>query len=340
MINYRSLASFLFLISLLTRLHAFDIEQGNLVLRIYESTGYFSLYERQTQAGNKLIPLFADQDPRSSFSTILINNREFKLGQTSYFKLFTTQGENSASLYWESPVLHMEQKFSFIQDPLHSSRIFLNMELSFYNVGNGSIDIAYRYLLDTYLGEKTRTHFTTDTRREVAAETLIFPAIDEDRIIYSANESTGLMLSIKNKGRINPDSIHIANWKRLSDYPWKLIFKENRNFNNLPYSVGDSAVTYYFNNRNLMRGQVITFNILMGPAYTSGFPDISTMGPYAGKFLPKVPGSADEKLLRELQELQVTIDYLQRAERDGFVPEEKELLRMEDLLNRISDQAE
>ena len=151
----------------------------------------------------------------------------------------------------------MEQKFSFIQDPLHSSHIFLNMELSFYNVGNGSIDIAYRYLLDTYLGEKTRTHFTTDTRREVAAETLIFPAIDEDRIIYSAKESTGLMLSIKNKGRINPDSIHIANWKRLSDYPWKLIFKENRNFNNLPYSVGDSAVTYYFNNRNLMRGQEI-----------------------------------------------------------------------------------
>jgi hypothetical protein len=71
------------------------------------------------------------------------------------------------------------------------------------------------------------------------------------------------MGSISAPGRQNPDSVHFANWKRLNDVSWRLPFENGRNFNSPPYSIGDSAVCYYYEPRTLAAGEKFTVQILL-----------------------------------------------------------------------------
>jgi hypothetical protein len=68
-----------------------------------------------------------------------------------------------------------------------------------------------------------------------------------------------------------PDSLYFANWKRLNDVSWKIPYQQGRNFNMPPYSVGDSAVCYYFEPRPLGREESCFFIIMLAAADEGGF---------------------------------------------------------------------
>jgi hypothetical protein len=65
--------------------------------------------------------------------------------------------------------------------------------------------------------------------------------------------------------------IHMANWKRFNDVPWKFGYSPGRNFNFLPYSVGDSAVCYYYEPAAMARGEVRTLSIQLAVEEEGGF---------------------------------------------------------------------
>ena len=44
----------------------------------------------------------------------------------------------------------------------------------------------------------------------------------------------------------SPDKVIFSNWKRLDESGWTLNVKDGRNFNLLPYSINDSAVSHYY----------------------------------------------------------------------------------------------
>jgi hypothetical protein len=67
------------------------------------------------------------------------------------------------------------------------------------------------------------------------------------------------------------DSLYFANWKRLNDVSWKIPYQQGRNFNMPPYSVGDSAVCYYYEPRPLNRGEICSFTILLAASVEGGF---------------------------------------------------------------------
>ena len=231
---------------------ALEFNDGQLRLVLHPNTGRFSLYLRSND-GSRPQPLFFNQDPRTSFLSIFVNDRSFKMGDSASFRTSVGAGSNP-SLIFQSSSLLVTQEFHFVRSPgspqTDGLRIVINME----NMGDRQLTAGARFLLDTHLGEGSNGFPITTDQRTLNNETLLTRA-DSDSFWADRNRTLTLTGSL-NTGVLNgPDSVHIANWKRLNDVVWRVQYQPGRNFNLPPYSVGDTAVCYYFEPHPLNPGE-------------------------------------------------------------------------------------
>ena len=93
----------------LTPLAAVEIEAGNVHLILHEGIGRFSLYTRSPSG--ETIPLFVDQDPRTSGISLVVNEKIYKLGDSAEFRETAEQatGEAAGGFQWSSRVLEVVQ---------------------------------------------------------------------------------------------------------------------------------------------------------------------------------------------------------------------------------------
>lgn len=80
-----------------------------------------------------------------------------------------------------------------------------------------------------------------------------------------------MLVMTSGEGITIPDKVIFANWKRLNDASWSYPTSTARNFNLLPYSVNDSAVSQYYEPRKLSRGSTMTVTICLGKYTPAGF---------------------------------------------------------------------
>jgi hypothetical protein len=193
-------------------------------------------------ANRRYEPLFTDQDPRTSFITVIINDRTYKLGESSAFRIRQGDGPNP-SLVFESAFLTLKEEFIFTRSEHSELADGIDIVLRAENKSGQASRIGIRFLLDTHLGEGERSHFETE-RRAISGETL-FTAGSGGAWWRSRNGNYGLFGGLPSGGD-SADEVLAGNWKRLNDAAWKISVNEGRNFNLLPYSVNDSAVAYYF----------------------------------------------------------------------------------------------
>jgi len=222
---------------------AAEYRNGSLLLVLNEKNGRFSLYTDDENSPSKRLPLLADEDPRTSFLSVMINDRSYKLGDTSAFKIRLGADEQKPSLIFESSILLVTEEFSFIQtrSPLGNEGITITITVQ--NRQERSNNLGARYLLDTYLGEGSPGFPMLSNRQTIDSELLLTKA-NGDTYWTDRNKNVSLT------GTIDTD-VYIANWKRLSDASWKADYRPGRNFNYPPYSMGDTAVCYYFDSRPL-----------------------------------------------------------------------------------------
>ena len=64
---------------------ALEIDEGRVRLVLHEGIGRFSLYTRSGSTQDTEIPLFVDQDPRTSGISLVVNEKIYKLGDTPDF---------------------------------------------------------------------------------------------------------------------------------------------------------------------------------------------------------------------------------------------------------------
>ncbi|MDR2133985.1 MAG: hypothetical protein LBP27_02670 [Treponema sp.] len=250
-------------------LGAADFSQGQIKLTLHEKTGHFSLYYLGDGPESKYEALFTDQDPRSSFISLIMNDRIYRLGESSAFRI-RTEGNGSRPVFiFESSFATVRETFSFIKTSGSSVTNGIRIDIAIRNRLNREATTGFRLLLDTSLGEGSgNTPFVTD-RRRITAETVI-SGDSSDAWWVSKNGRLSLMGSIRVPGKV-PDFLHFANWKRLNDIPWKTSCSEGRNFNFLPYSVGDSAVCYYYEPLPLAPGDETGCSILLASEDPNGF---------------------------------------------------------------------
>jgi hypothetical protein len=291
---------------------ALDFTGGRLKLVIHENTGRFSLYYLTDVTQERYAPLFVDQDPRTSFLTVMVNDRTYRLGEAAAFRTRIEGAPANPGIIFESSFLAVTQEFSFIKTAGSSLINGISMRIRVLNRGERETRVGLRFLLDTSLGEGGSPAPFSTGQRSLNAETVIEKNAP-DRYWVSRNDQVSLMGSISSGVTEPPDLVHFANWKRFNDAPWKIQYTPGRNFNNLPYSVGDSAVCYYFEPLPLTRGESRDFVILLAVEDEGGFAP---------------PGTAEEN---ELSRILVDSEALLSREEDR----RDDTAAIRDLISRI-----
>jgi hypothetical protein len=274
---------------------ALDLSNGRLKLTIHENTGRFSLYYLSDITQDRYTPLFVDQDPRTSFLAVIVNDRVYRMGEASAFRTRLGGTAASPAIIFESSFLSVTQEFAFIRTAGSSLSNGVRMNIRVVNRGEQQARVGLRFLLDTSLGEGgSPAPFATDLR-SLNSETLVEKNAP-DRYWVSRNDRVSLMGSISAGVAEAPDLVHFGNWKRFNDTPWKVPYSAGRNFNYLPYSVGDSAVCYYFDPLPLTRGESRSVSIMLASEDERGFAAADTTGENE---LSRILADSDELLSRE-----------------------------------------
>jgi hypothetical protein len=242
-------------------LGAEEFNDGRIRLVLHERTGRFSLYYMTDIVKERYEPFFVDQDPRTSSLSVIVNDRTYRLGEASAFRVrIDGSVPSQPAIIFESSFLLVTQEFSFIRNSFAALSGGIRMNIRIENKNEQQLTVGLRFLLDTHLGEKSSSPPFITNVRSIGSETVINTG-DADRWWVSRNNSLGLMGSIPGTEGTRNNYIHFANWKRFSDAPWKIGYAPGRNFNLLPYSVGDSAVCYYYDPLPLARGEERTISI-------------------------------------------------------------------------------
>ena len=298
--RFKSRICFFMALFLSFPLIAAEYTNGSIRLVLNADNGRFSLYSLDNSSQRKPLALFADQDQRTSFLSVMINDRSYKMGDSSAFKIRLGGGELNPALVFESSFMTVTQEFSFIGSANQAAANGIRITITLENRGDRQISSGARFLLDTQLGEKRPGFPFTTNYRTINSETLV-TRTDSDRYWIDRNERAGLAGSINTGGPGDPDSVLFANWKKLSDVSWKAVYQPGSNFNLPPYSVGDTAVCYYFEPRTLGRGEKRSYEFVLlvsadGVDLASAF-SAAFAAAFADSTALAAPGSA---LIRDL----------------------------------------
>lgn len=330
-------AAILVCVLLPAALGAVEVREGRIKLVLHEGTGRFSLYYLTDIKRERYESLFVDQDPRTSFLSLLVDDKTFRLGESTAFRFRLSAEGAKPAIVFDSSFLSVSQEFSFIKSEGAALADGVRIDVRISNRGERQTQVGVRFLLDTKLGEGSPVHFSTD-QRELRAETVI-SGTDSDRWWYSKSESAGLMGSISVEGASRPNAVHIANWKRLNDAPWKVSPSQGRNFNLLPFSVGDSALCYYFDPAPLARGGESVVSILLAAARDGGFgaPSVPAEDDVSRILRESAAAAASPELIirTDLIALRDILDRIDRALAAGGTATEDELAAMEAILERM-----
>lgn len=255
-----------FIVIVTYSLGAAEFNDGQLRLTINEATGRFSLYSLNS---GRPAALFSDKDPRTSFLSVIVNDRLYKMGDSVTFR--TRLDESGPALIFESSFMTVKQEFSFVKGPGAANSVKITITLE--NSSDREYSTGARFLLDTALGEAYGGEPIFTNRRTLNTETLI-NRYDGDTYWTDREDMLSLSGSINTGSPEDPDSVHIANWKKLSDVTWKAPYQSGRNFNSPPYSLRDTAVCYYFEPRALGRGEKMKAAFFLGMNLDVGFEGI------------------------------------------------------------------
>jgi hypothetical protein len=264
----------LMLLSMLTfinlyGLSALEFQDGRIKYMVDERNGRLSLYYMTDVDAKVYEPLFWDRDKKTSFLAVSVNGTEYRLGDASQFKMYLRGTQTRPVLAFESQFLSVTEEFSFIRTASSGISNGIRIDIKIENWGDRKQDVGARFLVDTFLSEKTDPNFRTDAR-PIGSETIV-DRTTQDQWWISTNDKYGLMGSIFVDGIDAPEFIHFANWKRLSSANFKMEYIPGRNFNSLPFSIRDSSVCYYLDIRPVERWQSRRFTVLLAADDQYGF---------------------------------------------------------------------
>ncbi len=260
------------LIFLIIPSFSLDITEGRVKITLHEDSGSFSAFFLQDINSGKYIPFLFNQDPETSFLSIIVDNKIFKMGNTSVFStdVFTTP--TGGKIVWESTVLKVTEQFSFVKSKNSALSDGIKISIIIENTSDQTNNIGVTYLFDTYLGEEQDEHFILDTGTSVSSENSYTANFPNSWISPSLEiDFLGLQGMIRGPGITVPDKIIFANWKRLQDNLWNYQVKKSRNFNLIPYSINDSAVSVTYEPIKVTKNSSREIVIVMGAFNNSSF---------------------------------------------------------------------
>ena len=304
------------LLSSIILLNALDVVDGRMKISVNEDNGRFSVFYLEDVNENKYLSLLYKEDPRTSHMSVNFNNRVYILGESFEFTKEISRIEKGLRIKWSSTLLEVTQDLYFISSAGASLADGIHMKVRLKNLSETDAVIGLRFLFDTYLGERSNSHFYLSSGRKITGETSLKTELPE-YILSPTDESAkaGLQIMISSPGVTTPNEVILANWKRLNDSSWNYSVNTQRTFSSPPYSINDSAALFLYNPRIIPSGQSDEISLAFGYFTNTAFsPDFS---------------SRDE----EISELVATV---KNPTPDNTVTNiKKDLLSIRDLVNQI-----
>lgn len=252
-------------------LDALEAKEGLVKLVVSESTARISIYRLFDIAKGRYEPFIFDQDPRTSFLTLSADERLYKLGDASEFRIAVARTDTGVRIEFRSASFVVRQLLDFAKSEGSALADGLRITLEIENVSEHEASLGLRYLIDTWLGEKSGIHFITDKRPRISQETAILPTSD-DSWVETPGDRASFMISLSGPGVDRPDRAILANWKRLSDAPWAFDVNPQRNFTLVPYSINDSAIALFWEPVPVASGGTRRVTFTMGNFNDRGYP--------------------------------------------------------------------
>lgn len=250
-------------------LSSLELKEGKIQLVLHEDFGRFSIaYRENPEAGNS-IPLLLDQDPRTSLLEIFSDNKILRMGESPGFSFSLAKTAEGASFLWVSPGLQVKQSFGFLKSRESSVIDAVRVTLEITNTADADNTVGAKYIFDTYLGEKSGNHFQVQGMEKITSETAFKPDSAKFSILSSSpdtqgHDAVGFFVLLDGEGVTSVDEVVLANWKRLNESPWKYEVNPKRNFNLLPYSINDSAISLLYRERPLKTGETRKITTIFG----------------------------------------------------------------------------
>lgn len=255
-----------------------DLTEGRIKITLHENSGSFSAYYLENINSGKYTPFLFDKDPETTLLSIIVDNKILKMGNTSVFSKKIISTPTGGKIVWESIVLKVTEEFSFVKSQNSSLSDGFKIVITIKNKSAKNNIIGLTYLFDTFLGEKNNNHFTLDSGVSITSENSYMSNFPNSWISPSKNTGfLGLQGMIRGPGITVPSKIIFANWKRLHDDIWNFQVKKTRNFNLIPYSINDSAVSVQYDPIKVPGNSSREVVLVMGAYTNSSFKGSSLM---------------------------------------------------------------
>jgi hypothetical protein len=320
-------------------LQALDVKEGLVKLVVNDSTGFVSVYKLTDVAKAHYEAMLFDSDPRTSFLTLSADGRLYKLGDSADFRVKVSRSDTGVQIEYRSSSFVVTQNLDFAKSSGSALADGLRVGFVLENLSERETAIGLRYLLDTWLGERSGVHFTTDKRARIPQETVILPT-DGESWLSSPGDRASFMVQLSGAGVDRPDRVLLSNWKRLSDAPWGFDANPQRNFTLIPYSINDSAIALFWEPAAVVRGGSRKISFAMGNFNAMGYPEASdktqTDQIFANTVLGQAPPDAATSMAADLVAVRDLIGRIDRATADGSISAD-ELAAWRKILDRLEE---
>ena len=331
----RRFLSFLILACALgSSVFALEVRDGRMRLVVDERSGRFALYYLADVTKNRYVPLLYDQETRTTYPTLLVDQKAYKLGDAPEFRTTISKNDSGGvSIEYRSSFCVVRQSFSFATSTGASLSDGIIISMTMENVSQKDSTVGLRYLLDTWLGEKAGIHFVASTGAVLGTEVLYGADSAEPWIKSPGDAGASLQVALSDPAT-RPDRVIAANWKRLNDAPWTIETNAARNFTLLPYSVNDSAVALYYDPVVVRPGSSRTITLLLGNE-TTGPQRTAAAAQPASVGAATVADSAPLDLRADLIAVRSVIDAIDTALSSGSALSTEEEAALEATLKRL-----
>jgi len=315
-----------------------DIKEGRMRLVINERSGRFALYYLADVAKNQYVPLLYDQETRTTYATLMVDDKPYKMGDASEFRVSVSQEPGGgARIEYRSSFCVVKQSFAFVASPGSAMRDGVTIGFSIENVSQKDATVGLRFLMDTWLGEKASAHFWVKSMGPVSGESVL-AGDSADPWIRSVETVSGTEANLQvqlTAPATRPDRLVAANWKRLNDAAWSFDASSSRNFTLLPYSINDSAVALYYEPLTIRPGSTRDIVVILSQA-NDGYPAVASQA-----VSPTVSAITSPELTAPLNEMadliavRSVIEAIDAALATGAVPSAEDMAAIESTLRRL-----
>jgi hypothetical protein len=273
-----------------------------------------------------------DQETRTTYPTLIVDQKTYKLGDSGDFRVAVIKdAPGEIRVEYRSSFCIVRQSFAFVASAGAAMPDGISIRFDIENVSEKESSVGLRFLLDTWMGEKSGNHFGTKDIAALSVETSLSGDFGDTWIRSPGDAGASLQIQLAAPAT-KPDRAVAANWKRLNDAPWAFDANPSRTFTLLPYSINDSAIALFYEPAALRPGASRSVLVVLGNE-NEGYPGAAGVSHTAASAAAALDAPLDA--MTDLVAVRSVLDALNAALASGASLSDAEIAEMQATLERL-----